>query len=336
MRMGVAVGEGEVGGVVGHRVASVLYPYACVGDGEVGVDLLRYGDALYGVAFLLARCGIEGFLELHIGVERVIFRSCHLLGDAVIDWDGDFCLVGEELAEFHARRQLEVALVVLRPGADTILKSAKSVGDIFSLHIDATHVGELDVEIAVGSPSATVVVFLETELIDPHLAALHITGEVADTDNHRLHLAKGGIAENGNLVVGVVGIIGRVRSGIGGRTEGPRLVALLFDIGEDGEGHIEHVVVGPHLKDVAEVIAVVVRSRCRELQWYLIFIVVALIVGTEPNEDRQLVVLQIGCIDLFGIGMNEHLQTLVLSHVESCILIDALRLSRREIVDIEL
>ncbi|CDD05928.1 unknown [Prevotella sp. CAG:592] len=68
-----------------------------------------------------------------------------------------------------------------------------------------------------------------------------------------------------------------------------------------------------------------------ELQRNLIFVEVALVVGTESHEHRQLVVLQVCGVLFEGVGMHEHLQTLILSEVEVRVLVYCLCLTVREV-----
>ena len=55
--------------------------------------------------------------------------------------------------------------------------------------------------------AALVVVLLQAQLVDPHLAGLLLTGKVAHTDNQGLHLAQRGITDDAHLVVGLVVIV---------------------------------------------------------------------------------------------------------------------------------
>ena len=72
--------------------------------------------------------------------------------------------------------------------------------------------------------------------------------------------------------------------------------------------------------------------RC-ELQRNLILVEVVLVVGTEAYEYRKLSVFKICHVLLERVGMHEHLQSLVLTHVDRRVLIHSLRLARSEIVD---
>ena len=103
------------------------------------------------------------------------------------------------------------------------------------------------------------------------------------------------------------------------------LVAFLFECRQFVERYVEHVLLRPHCHSSLVRVAIVVLGG--ELQWYLIFIVVALVVATQSHEDGQLVVLQVGGVLLHGVGMHKHLQSLVLSQVEVGVLIHRLCLT---------
>ena len=202
----VAVADGEVRGVVGHGVTLRLDTDAGVGKREIARHVLGDGNRLDAVA-LAGTGGIEGILEIHVGIQGVVLRAHLVLADGVINRYGDLGLVGEELAQFEVRRD---GVRLLRVGGtlhDALLQSAEAVGDIASRQVDGAEVGELDVQRTRGSPAALVVVLLQAQLVDPHLAGLLLTGKVAHTDNHGLHLAQRGITDDAHLVVGLVVIV---------------------------------------------------------------------------------------------------------------------------------
>ena len=122
-------------------------------------------------------------------------------------------------------------------------------------------------------------------------------------------------------------VVGGIRLRVGSHTHRLRLVALLLEGGEDGERHVEHVVLRPYRLAVFERTAIVLAFRC-QLERYLILIVVVLVVATQADEHSQLVVLQLGGVLCQGIGMGKHLYALVLAQVEGGVLIHCLRLAR--------
>ena len=111
------------------------------------------------------------------------------------------------------------------------------------------------------------------------------------------------------------------------------LITLLLEIGKDAESHIKHILLRPNQLAVGRHITVVIAARSRKGERNLIFIIVILIVTTQTDEDSQLPILQICGILLQGIGMGKHLNTLILTEVESSILVYRLGFSTGQIPD---
>ena len=55
---------------------------------------------------------LEGIVEKHVGVERVIPWACLFLCHRVIEWSGDLRLVREELSEFKVGSDAICLIVV--------------------------------------------------------------------------------------------------------------------------------------------------------------------------------------------------------------------------------
>ena len=53
-------------------------------DREVGLRNLGGSNVLDRIALVLGAGGIEGILQLHIGIQRIILRSGLLLGNTII------------------------------------------------------------------------------------------------------------------------------------------------------------------------------------------------------------------------------------------------------------
>ena len=69
-----------------------------------------------------------------------------------------------------------------------------------------------------------------------------------------------------------------------------------------------------------------------ELQGNEVFVIVVLIVGTQTDEHSQLVVLQLRAVGHQVVGMDKHLQALILAQVQIGILIHSLRLALRQVL----
>ena len=312
-------------------MALVLDAHADVGEREVARQALADGYRLHGVA-LAGTHGVEGILQVHIGVEGVVLRPHLVLGHAVVEGHVHLGLVGEELAQLEICRHGVRLLVLVRALQHALLKSAEAVGHVAARQTDAAEVRQLNVEIARCCPAALVVILLQAQLVDPHLARLRRARQVAHADDHRLHLAQAGVTHDAHLVVGTVVVVLREQLVIAHATFAPELVACLLDAGEDADVDVEHVLVGPHLR------AVVGRqpriaALGGQLQRYLVLVVVVLVVAAQTDEDGQLVVLQVGGVGQQVVGMNEHLQALVLAQVVVQVLIDGLRLALTQVAD---
>ena len=331
--MGVAVGEREVGRIDRRGMAFVLNAHTHVGEREVGVGGLAHGDALNGVALVLVLGSIEGVAESHIRVEWVVLGSFLVLRQRIIERSGNLRLVGEELSKLKAgcdRIRLEI---VVGTRGDTLLETSEALRGVATLHVHGSEVGQLHVEVSLCSPSTFVVVFLQAQLVHPNLTALLLSTEVAHADNHRLHLAQRGISHDADLVLRTVLVVHREDAIVGRRSLRLRHVALFLDLREELERDVEHVLLGPHGSAVGNRIAVVVVAGSGELQRNLVFVVVALVVASQTDEDSELVVGEVGGVLLECVGMYEHLDAFVLAHVDGRVLIDGFSLTIRQVRD---
>ena len=110
-------------------------------------------------------------------------------------------------------------------------------------------------------------------------------------------------------------------------------VTLFLQTCEDVQVHIKHIRLWPYLTTISLRVFAVVAAIGRQLQRYLIFVVVVLIVITHADENSQLVILQVGGIRYEMVGMNEHLHPAILTQVEGGFTIDGLRLPTLQILD---
>ena len=84
MLMRMTVGQREVGRVVWHRMSLGGNTHTGIGNREVGLRHLGHGDVLDGVSLCLRTGGIQGILQFHIGIQRIILRRSLLLGHTII------------------------------------------------------------------------------------------------------------------------------------------------------------------------------------------------------------------------------------------------------------
>ena len=132
---------------------------------------------------------LECVVQFHVGVERVVLRPGRLVGVGIVERCRHLGFVGEELAEFKLSGDGVVLHIVLGACCDAVLQSSESLGGVSTGDVDGAEVRELHIEVALCSPSTFVVVFLETEFVDPHLSRLDLSCEVPHSDDHGFHLS---------------------------------------------------------------------------------------------------------------------------------------------------
>ena len=241
--------------------------------------MLGDGDRLYAVALAAVEGRLQGVVEVHIGVKRVILRADGLLGVGIVEWRRHLRLVGEELAQLDVGGDAVRFLCFGAALHHGLLQPAKAVGDVASRHVQASQVAQLHVHGSAGRPSTFVVGLAQAQFVDPHFAALQCRAEVAHAHHHRLHFAQRGVSDDADAVVGLVGVVVAEELCVAGGALGASFVAGLLQCGEHGEVHVEHVLLGPHDGAVAGHVPVV-ASLGGELQRDEVFVVVALVVAS--------------------------------------------------------
>ena len=109
------------------------------------------------------------------------------------------------------------------------------------------------------------------------------------------------------------------------------LITLLLHGGEELQWNIKHVLLRPYDTMFLNSVHVIVTWSW-QFQRNFILVVVVLVIRTQTDEHSQLVIRKISRVLLKGVGVYEHLQTLILAKVEGCILIDSLWLTCSKIV----
>ena len=249
---------------------------------------------------MLVGSSIEGVIESHISVERIVFRRSTLTSNAVIQWHLNLSFIREELTKLKIGGETVSGIVVSGARCYAFFESSESFADVFACGIDASEVRKLYIEIALCSPSASILRVEKSHFIDPHLSALLTTGQISYTNNHGLYLSERRISENGNLILRIVIVISGKFHVVRCSSLSLSHVTSLLQGSKQSKTNIEHILFRPYFLTVGEGISAVFRAfrRWSELQWYLILIVIALIVGTKTNEKRKLIVLEISDIML--------------------------------------
>ena len=270
---------------------------------------------------------LKGIFETHIIIERVITRTYLILRHRVIKRSADLGLVGEELTQFERSGDGVVLLRIRRALHDTFLQSAEAIADISASHVHIAEIGELHLQASGGSPTAVVIALQQAQFIDPYLTRLHLAGDVAHTYHHHLHVANGGITHHADLVAWLVGVIAAEQLVETSAAQGLLGVAVLLHVGKHAQIDVEHILLWPYLTTVGIRVLIIIAAVRRQHQRNLVFVVVVLVVATQADKHRQLIVLQVCEVRHEVVGVDEHLHPFVLPQVERGILIDSLRLS---------
>ena len=311
LTLAVGIAESEVGWVPWHRNTARIVRLP-VRQREVLVLRHRLSDGGQGVALKAFKL-VEGVLQQHVGVERIVFRRNFLPGVGIVNRETHLPFLWEQLAKLPLGGQAPFVQVVVATFVHALFQSAEAVSLHVAGHVHAGKVAQLHVQVALGGPAAVVVVAFHAQLVHPHLHAVGLLAVVAHTDHHRLDLAQRWVTHHADLVVWAVIVVGGVEVGVAGGTLGAGFVALMLHGGEFLKVDVEHVLLWPHGLAALGGVGVVVAGRGQH-QRNLIFIVVALVVGTHTQEHAHLVVLKLG-VTFHRVGVDEHLQVLVLAKV---------------------
>ena len=197
--------------------------------------------------------------------------------------------------------------------------------------VHTTQVGQLHIHVALCSPTAFVVVTLHTKLVHPHFYGVGATSVVSHTNHHRLDFAQRWITHHANLVVWTAFVVHGEELGVACFATQTCLVAFMLDVGQCLEVDINHVLYRPNSLTALSGVGVV-STFWRDSQWHFVFVVIALVIRTQTEECAHLEVFQT-LIAFESIGVDEHLQMLVLAEVEVHGLIYTTCIARREVLN---
>ena len=327
----VGVAQREVGRVVGHGIlAAHIEHHSRKAETLDGRPLNR--GPVYRVALGFAARILQGIFEQNILVERVVLGRGALLGERVEQRGFEFDLLGQETTQFDHRGDIVLVVVVEPALGQTLVDTTETHGLDMAGHIERGNVGEAQIQIGLGGPTARLVKVGEPHLVHPNRDGLGGVGVVAHTNHHRAYIAQRGITHNGYLVLGLLGVIDGVAGLIGHtRIVLPLLgIALQLQVGEDRQREIEHVGRRPHSLLALCIVGVVI-ARLGQRKGYLVLIVIGFAVGAQPQEHRHVAVAQVGIVVDELLGMDKHLQPLVGAHVHTAVFIDGTSLAGRQV-----
>ena len=188
--MGMTIGKREVGWIVWHRMALGGDADSGIRYREVGLRHLGHGDVFDGVTLMLGASCIECILQFHIGIQRIVLRRSFLLGHTIIYRYTYLCLVWEKFAHFERSGHAIGTVAISASASHAIFQSTESLAGISTRGIHTTEVGELYVEVGIGSPSTFIIMLLESEFVDPDFTALDFARIVAHTYHDSLHFSQ--------------------------------------------------------------------------------------------------------------------------------------------------
>ena len=276
-----------------------------------------------GLALFVAVQRGEGVVKLDVGVVRVVERRDFVLAVVKVHWDFEADVL-EELAQFEVGADVERRHGLEGVTGDTAVQGTETGGAIGAVETYATQVGQCCLETSSGGNATFAAQVGETKLIDPHHGALwqSVVGisevlafRVTDTDHHGFHIADARVTDNldGMVVVAIVdGVFLDHFLGVDvvepdvavGHVHG--FVASLFHRDEIFQRDVQIVDFRPD-----ELFVGIGRAPWCDLQRYLVFVVVLCEVGTDAQEDSEVLVFERAVLQ-GGLGVDEHLQVFVL------------------------
>src|SRR5690554_7831890 len=95
---------------------------------------------------------VEGHIQGHIGVERIVFGGRHLFADACIKGNGKATVGSEEFAQLEVGGYIVLVKILLAAFVHTLVDTSKAYGTGPSCYRNRTQIGQLNVHTAVGGP----------------------------------------------------------------------------------------------------------------------------------------------------------------------------------------
>ena len=160
---------------------------------------------------------------------------------------------------------------------------------------------------------------------------------IADTDHNGRYFFERRVTEHGNLVLRFIRSLVKddIRNSVADTFVAGSFgfVPRYFGTREDLQREVEHVLFRPYFFAVEDIV-VVIHARFGQMKWDLVFVVVVAQVRTEADETAQVAVFEFG-IDGYLLGVDEHLQVLVLAHVVTRILVHRSGVTRTKVCHAE-
>ena len=201
---------------------------------------------------------------------------------------------------------------------------------------EGAQVGQFYVEVALCCPSALVVEAEQAHFVHPNGSRFGGGCVVAHTNHHHLYLAQRGATHNANSVFGVILVVLAVYGGVvhPAALAVAQGVAFYLYVCEFCQWDVYHILLRPH-NGCSTLAVAVVRAVGGDVERYLVFVVVALVVGTQAHEYRKVVVGELCDINLGRLGVHIQLYALILAYIQVALFVNGTRLLAAQVVHLQ-
>ena len=314
---------GEVAQVERHRRALRGAVEAQSRNGEVLVRHHMVGEVAQRVALAAQRQGVERIRHRHVGVEWIVARHNHFFRVGIVDRCGQLHLGRQEFTCIEIRRHGVLIQVVVSALTHGFFEAAETICFRMSRHIDIGQVCQLDIELALCSPTAFIGKVLQAQFVCPYLDAAHAARVIAQTDHHRTHFAQRGITLHADFVFRALWVVFVVDRVVRSQSRSTLTVARFLHVRELLEIDVDHIICRPHRTASR---ATGVATFRRKHQRNFVFVEIVFVVRSESEKQTHLSVFQV-LVTRQRIGVHKELEVLVATKVEMRVLIHGTRIA---------
>ena len=160
--------HGEIAQIVRHRCALSGAVEAQTRNREVFIDNNTTREFAQRVTLCSRGQSIQSFRHWHICVERIVARSHHFLRIRIVDRCGELHLFWKQFSGIYVCGDGELRKVVISTLTNRFFQSTKAIGFDVSAQIDSCQIRELNVELALCSPSPLIREILQAQFVCPY------------------------------------------------------------------------------------------------------------------------------------------------------------------------
>jgi len=166
---------------------------------------------------------------------------------------------------------------------------------------------------------------LQTQLVNPNLNVRKLTGIIAHTNHYGVDFAQRRITYYAYFIIRAVAVVWGEHFWIWRCSLALAFIPLALERCEFSQINVKHILFRPYLPPWSCWVTVVL-SLGRQFQRYFVLVKIALIVWAETYKKRSLVILE-RFVFKQSVGMNKHLDMLVLAKVKILVLIHSARIT---------